>query len=177
MKSLARQQTRNTVLTVLLVTFFAFMCTTLAVNRMYSGAPLPEEKIAILYSLPRHTMARLNTNTPIKIIAIDDWTEDKIKKNWYDGSTRVELLPGHHRIKVILEEVSVQSSRSPYVPGTTTVTRGIIPQTIGFEFLPGKIYQIEAEIDDENKTWQPTIKDITEEAESWPEINDDYFPR
>ena len=109
-------------------------------NRLYQGPPLPKDKVALLVTMSESLIhpARVNVQS------VDG---KEIEQSLWDGTVKVEFLPGPHVI------------RADYISNRDVTFYSRDSIVIHIDAMPGHVYQVDAE--DVGMSCRPFVIDIT----------------
>jgi hypothetical protein len=138
----------------------ALMLTSCAVRshyRLYPGPFLPKDQVAYLITdwEERYPLLLFLLGGPLAHVASVDG--EVVKGSWFDGTIKIEVLPGSHEVEVFFAEHDY---------GELWYSNKSL--TLSFYAVPGHTYLLRANASDkpfftgDQRCWNPTIVDVKE---------------
>jgi len=124
-------------------------CTT---QKLYKGNILPDEEVAFLF---QYNDSEWSDEEMYNVAVIE------VDGVFVEG-TRVAMLPGFHTVEVEFSARQTARQNSFSLREIRIDIKGDEPVKFRYNFEAGRVYQVDADFDHDNRLWRPKVVDITE---------------
>lgn len=124
-------------------------CTT---QKLYQGDILPDEEVAFLFQYNDSEWSDEDMYN-VSVIEVD---------GVFVKGTRVAMLPGSHTVEVEFAARQTARKDSFSLREIRIDIKGDEPVKFSYNFEAGRVYQVDADFDHDNRVWRPKVVDITQ---------------